>query len=639
MLLLGGIPLAALILSLVANHLGTRLGARAIHQAVTVDAPLADVARSMQIDVLNIQDAFTDLSAVRLPTEMESAFARAETQRRAFLASLDRLQNNDRLDSARQRRSDQIAAALNAYCDTGHAMAVAFVTQGTDQGNSLMPAFDDASTRLQGLLDPLVQEHLGGLQAGLARTDALQQQISRWSLGLGLGLAVAIAALMGYLIRSTTGAVLAVAAPLEVGAEEVTGAASQVAAGSQDLASGASEQAASLEETSSSLEELASMTRRNADSAESARQLAGETRAAAEIGDRDMVEMRQAMDAIKSSSTDIARIIKTIDEIAFQTNILALNAAVEAARAGEAGAGFAVVADEVRALAQRSATAAKETADKIADSISRSEHGATVSGKVAASLEVIVGKIRKVDELVAGIASASQEQSVGITQINAAVGQMDKVTQANAANAEETASTSVDLNRQAAALRAAVADLFRLLGSAGANPAPGCEAAAPARTIEPGEGTKGIIEWDEPAMTTGVASIDQQHRELIDMINRLERAFRARRGRDEIREMIQFLSDYVQNHFKHEEDLMARHRCPSAAKNKAAHQKFLQDFGRLAATFEEGKPSAKLLLDLRRLVGDWLKGHICQIDTGLRRCPGAQRGHDHVPETVVAATH
>lgn len=125
-------------------------------------------------------------------------------------------------------------------------------------------------------------------------------------------------------------------------------------------------------------------------------------------------------------------------------------------------------------------------------------------------------------------------------------------------------------------------------------------------------------------MTTGVPSIDRQHRELIDMINQLHRAFMEQRGRDEIRQMIHFLSDYVQNHFKHEEELMDRHRCPSAARNKAAHQKFPHDFTALATTFEEGKVSTKLLLDLRRLVGDWLKGHICQVDTGLRSCAGAR---------------
>jgi methyl-accepting chemotaxis protein len=217
--------------------------------------------------------------------------------------------------------------------------------------------------------------------------------------------------------------------------QEVAAAASQVAIASQSLAEGASEQAASLEETSSSLEELASMTKRNADNSQQAHDLSKQTRAAADKGAADMLEMNTAMAAIKASSDDIAKIIKTIDEIAFQTNILALNAAVEAARAGEAGMGFAVVADEVRNLAQRSAQAAKETAAKIEGAIRTTAQGVTLSGKVAQALNDIVTKARQVDELAAEVAGASREQTQGITQINVAVGQMDKVIQSNAAGA------------------------------------------------------------------------------------------------------------------------------------------------------------------------------------------------------------
>jgi methyl-accepting chemotaxis protein len=249
---------------------------------------------------------------------------------------------------------------------------------------------------------------------------------------------------------------------LQEGSSQVAAAAGEVAASSQTLAEGASEQAASLEETSASLEEMSSMTKRNAENAQEAHELARQARISADQGTGDMQAMTAAMEAIKASSNDIAKIIRTIDEIAFQTNLLALNAAVEAARAGEAGMGFAVVADEVRNLAQRSALAAKETAAKIEGAMARAAQGAEISHKVMLALTEIVSKVRQVDELVAEVANASTEQTEGISQINCAVTQMDKVTQSNAASAEESAAAAEELNAQAEAMHEAVNDLLRL---------------------------------------------------------------------------------------------------------------------------------------------------------------------------------
>jgi len=275
---------------------------------------------------------------------------------------------------------------------------------------------------------------------------------------------LAISIFLGFLVVTGLNRVLRrVSSSLGEGAEQVTSAAGQVSDSSQSLAEGASEQAASLEETSSSLEEMASMTKRNAENAQKANDLAKQARQAADKGVGDMQAMSSAMEAIKVSSDDIAKIIKTIDEIAFQTNILALNAAVEAARAGEAGMGFAVVADEVRNLAQRSAQAAKETAGKIEGAITKTGQGVDISSKVAQTLNEIVTKARQVDELVAEVASASREQTQGITQINTAVGQMDKVTQSNAANAEESAAAAEELNAQSAVMKESVMELLRLV--------------------------------------------------------------------------------------------------------------------------------------------------------------------------------
>ena len=275
----------------------------------------------------------------------------------------------------------------------------------------------------------------------------------------------ALAALVVWVItRRLNILVRGITRELDSGSEQVASAAGQVSSASQTLAEGASEQAASIEETSASLEEMSSMTKRNAENAQKANDLAKQTRVAADKGAGDMQTMNSAMEAIKTSSDDIAKIIKTIDEIAFQTNILALNAAVEAARAGEAGLGFAVVADEVRNLAQRSAQAAKETAAKIEGAISKTGQGVDISKKVSETLNEIVTKARQVDELAAEVASASREQTQGITQINIAVGQMDKVTQSNAANAEECAAAAAELNTQAMTMTNSVNELSKLVG-------------------------------------------------------------------------------------------------------------------------------------------------------------------------------
>jgi methyl-accepting chemotaxis protein len=302
------------------------------------------------------------------------------------------------------------------------------------------------------------------------------------SIGATFALVVAV---VWFIVRRLNVSLRAIAGGLGSSSEQVVSAAGQVSSASQTLAEGASEQAASIEETSASLEEMSSMTKSNAENAQKANDLAKQTRVAADKGAADMETMNAAMEAIKTSSDDIAKIIKTIDEIAFQTNILALNAAVEAARAGEAGLGFAVVADEVRNLAQRSAQAAKETAAKIEGAISKTGQGVGISKKVAETLNEIVTKARQVDELAAEVASASREQTQGITQINAAVGQMDKVTQSNAANAEESAAAAEELNAQALTMKDSINELLQLVGKRENSQAIGAGTpAAPARAKE-----------------------------------------------------------------------------------------------------------------------------------------------------------
>jgi methyl-accepting chemotaxis protein len=362
-------------------------------------------------------------------------------------------------DSAKEDLIRSLKTAAASYAQ-GLDRTVALKTERVDVVDNQIDKIGPRFSAALGAVRQAVRDLQSSLEIRMNAEQLQNERLVSWGTIAGwlLGLAVTF-----VVARGISRPIGAIASRLASESAKTNVAARQVAQVSQSIADGATQQASAIEESSSALHEMASMTLRNSENARAAKILATEARETADVGARDMAEMKAAMSAIKASSSEISKIIKTIDEIAFQTNILALNAAVEAARAGEAGMGFGVVADEVRTLAQRCAQAAHETAEKISGSATKSEQGVEIGAKMADNLSAIVERIRKLDEMLAGIAQASHEQSEGINQLNTTVANMDKITQWNAALGQQSSASSDELKIQAEQVQSAVGDLMRMV--------------------------------------------------------------------------------------------------------------------------------------------------------------------------------
>ena len=296
---------------------------------------------------------------------------------------------------------------------------------------------------------------------------------------LGIGVAVSITSVTGRQLRIVVGGISDISG-------QMGSASRQISSASQQLFDGASAQANSLEEAASSLEEMSIMTNQNSYSASEADSIMTETARAVDQAQKAIISLTKAMQEISLASDQMAKIVKTIDEVAFQTNLLALNAAVEAARAGEAGAGFAVVAGEVRNLAMRAADAAKSTAILIRDTAQKITSGSELASRTHQAFHELAFRSKKAKDLITEIAASSQDQTQGIGQISKSVAEMDKAMQANSTSAEETASASEELNSQAESISDMANQLMALIGGARANDILLPQVGRPAARKEPG---------------------------------------------------------------------------------------------------------------------------------------------------------
>ena len=443
---------------------------------------LHEISRSARRQAIALDDIATADANRRAPLEEALAKEKAELK-----GLIDRYETSLIADEEDRRLFGEVKLALADVQATARQLAEKTEVQPAEASASAASAVESrsksrmllspAQNKLIDAIDDNVRynEKVGRAVGELGKSvSASAMQVLETSVVVVVLLAVGISF---FIVRSTSRVLGEIIGSLDASALQTASAARQVSMASQMLSSGASDQASAVEETSASLEEISSMVRATADNAERAKDLAAQARGVAEDGGKIMVDMRLAMTAIDASGAEVAKIVKNIDEIAFQTNILALNAAVEAARAGEAGAGFAVVADEVRSLAQRSAAAARETADKIDAAIANSRRGAECTAQVGRALEQITDKVTATDSLVGEIAGAASEQAQGIGQVGIAVNQMEQIAQSNSISSEESAAAAEQLDAQAEMMKALVGRLRALVSGGSASASNAADAA------------------------------------------------------------------------------------------------------------------------------------------------------------------
>lgn len=409
-----------------------------------------------------VRDAGT---AVLLLTEknIKDLSERSNRYLKALYEDLDQLKLVT--DSDKNAKINRMLIAIKDY-DTVQSEILRLSLINSNQKAILLSSTDGkaAIATARDMVTQIADENDKSMEQSKITSDQNYESVRNMNIGVsiaGILIAVLIAV---FMVRQMMQMISSAITGVNEGAEQVASAATQISDSSQQLAEGAQEQAASVEEVTSSLAQTKATVDQNAENAREADMLSKDANESAKMGYDHIRELTTSMEEINDSSRKIANIIKTIDEIAFQTNLLALNAAVEAARAGEHGLGFAVVAEEVRNLAQRSAEAAKNTAEIIEQSIDQVKKGNDITTETNKAFEEILEKVKKTGDITGEIAMASKEQAVGVNQITEAMDQVDQVTQTMASNSEESAASSEEMSAQAIQMKSAIGQVANIFG-------------------------------------------------------------------------------------------------------------------------------------------------------------------------------